>query len=97
MRDIIITVFASTGFWASLTAIFQTIMSKKSSERKALMCILHDRIIFLAEQSIKRGYITLDEYTNLMEMFESYKSLGGNGTAEKIIGRVEHLTIKEDE
>ena len=38
-----------------------------------------DRVRWLGESYIIRGYITLDEKESLAEMYEAYKRLGGNG------------------
>lgn len=43
-----------------------------------------------------RGYITRDEYENLVDyLYIPYKGLHGNGTAEKIINEVKQLPLKE--
>lgn len=54
----------------------------------------HDRIVYLGGKYIQRGGITRDEYENLHDyLFEPYKALGGNGTAQKIMNDVENLPI----
>lgn len=54
----------------------------------------HDRIVYLGGKYIQRGGITRDEYENLHDyLYEPYKSLGGNGTAQKIMNDVENLPI----
>jgi hypothetical protein len=46
-------------------------------------------------QYINRGWITEDEYQTLLELYEPYKKLGGNGSGTKIIKEVEKLPIKK--
>lgn len=58
----------------------------------------HDRICYLGECCIQRGYITKDEYENLHDyLYLPYKKLGGNGTAEKIMKEVDRLSLKDKE
>ena len=55
----------------------------------------HDRIIFLGQQYIDKGFVTKDEYENLHDyLYLPYKELGGNGTAEKVMKEVSNLPIK---
>lgn len=96
--SIISSVFASTGFWAFLTFIIQKKNTKKSAEAQMLKGLGHDRICYLGEYYLQRGYITKEEYENLHDyLFIPYKNLGGNGTAEKIMKEVEYLSLKEKE
>ena len=55
----------------------------------------HDRIIFLGQRYIDKGFVTKDEYENLHDyLFLPYQELGGNGTAEKVMKEVSNLPIK---
>lgn len=93
---IIVSVFGSTGFWALLTAIWQSQTKKKSAESRMLRGLAHDRICELGSRYLKQGYITKDQYENLHDyLFIPYHDLGGNGTAEKITEDVKRLPIKE--
>lgn len=58
----------------------------------------HDRICYLGECYIQRGYITKDEYENLHDyLYLPYKKLGGNGTAERIMKEIDRLSLKDKE
>lgn len=95
---VISTAFASTGFWAFVTTVYQTSHKKKDVQAQMLKGLGHDRICNLGECYIERGYITKDEYENLHDyLFVPYQKLGGNGTAEKIINDVKRLPLKEKE
>lgn len=62
-----------------------------------LLGLGHDRIVYLGGEYIERGCITQDEYKNLHDyLYEPYKALGGNGTAEKIMREVEELPLCKD-
>ena len=96
ISTIVIAIFASTGFWAFVTVIYQNKTKKDNAEAQMLKGIGHDRICCLGESYIKRGYITKEEYENLRDyLYLPYKKLGGNGTAEKIVKDVSNLPIRE--
>lgn len=98
--DVILTivgsVFASGGFWAFITAVMQKHNAKVSTEGKMLRGLAHDRICYLGENYIKQGFVTRDDYENLHDyLYLPYKELGGNGTAEKIMGEVKRLPLHD--
>ena len=96
--SIVGAVFASTGFWAFLTSLIQGKKAKDSAEGQMLKGLGHDRICYLGECYIQRGYIAKDEYENLHDyLYLPYKKLGGNGTAEKVMEEVERLSLKDKE
>lgn len=93
--SIISVVFGAGGFWAFVQAIITTKTSNKSASNQMLMGIGHNLILEQCEGIIARGYVTVDEYDNLINyLFEPYKKLGGNGTAERLVNAVKALPIK---
>ena len=96
--SIVGAVFASTGFWTFLASLIQSKKTKDSAEGQMLKGLGHDRICYLGETYVARGYITKDEYENLHDyLFLPYKKLGGNGTAEKVMKEVEKLPLEKEE
>lgn len=92
---LIIAVFASTGFWAFITALIQRKDSAKNNRDKLLLGLAYDRICYLAGQYIIRGWLTKDEFESLHDyLFVPYKSLGGDGTADKFMDDVRKLPIR---
>lgn len=90
---ILVTLLASSGFWAFVMAMIE----KKSVKNKMLLGLAHDRIIFLAMQYVAKGEITQGEYENLNKyLYEPYKKMGGNGTAERLMQEVNRLKIVPD-
>lgn len=68
--------------------------NKKDNSTKLLLGLAHQEIIRTALRYIDRGSISKDEYQDLMKyLYEPYKALGGNGTAEKFIEKIEELPI----
>lgn len=88
---VVISVIGSSGLWAFL----QHKLDRNNAKTKMLLGLGHDRIIYLCEVYIKRGYLTHDEYENLYEyLYIPYKNMGGNGTAERLIEEVRKLPVK---
>ncbi len=97
IASIVGAIFASTGFWAFVTYLVQRKDIKESAEAQMLKGLGHDRICFLGERYVARGYITKDEYENLHDyLFIPYKKLGGNGTAEKVMKEVDKLPLEKE-
>lgn len=88
---ILLTIFASTGFWTFMSEIFKAKRSKNSVEREALLGLLHDRIFEYGHAYIERGEISVEEYDNFMSLYLPYEKLGGNGTGKKLKIEVDKL------
>ena len=88
---ILTSLIASTGFWTFLDKV----KNNNSKENAMLIGLGHDRIITLGMEYLKRGYIYESEYDNLYNsLYKPYKSLGGNGSAERIMEEVKKLPIR---
>lgn len=97
MSQIIITILctllASTGFWALITKF----LDKKSAKTKMLLGLGHDRIMYLGMRYVENGQISRSEYENLNKyLYEPYKEMGGNGTAERLMREVNKLPMVAD-
>lgn len=91
--SILCTLLASGGFWALVTKLLE----KNSSKSKMLLGLGHDRIMYLGMKYVERGSITQGEYENLNKyLFEPYKAMGGNGSAERLMREVDKLPITND-
>ena len=88
---VISSVLASSGLWT----IVLRHMDKKDTKTDMLVGLGHDRIMFLGNKYIERGWITSDEYENLYKyLYSPYEKLGGNGSAKRIMQEVYKLPIK---
>lgn len=90
----VITVFcavlASSGFWAWL----QGRRDKKDAKTQMILGLGHDRLVFLCMHYIDRGWISNDEYEDLIKyLYNPYKAMKGNGTVEKLMNEVKKLPI----
>ena len=71
-----------------------TIISSVLASSGLWACLAHDRIMYLGMQYVDRGYVTQDEYENLRTyLYDPYKKLGGNGSAERVMKEVDKLPI----
>lgn len=87
------SILASSGFWTYL----QRKSDKKDGNSEMLIGLGHDRIIYLGNRYIERGWITLDEYENIKEyLWGPYDKIGGNGSASRIMREVDKLPIKKN-
>ena len=92
-----------SGFCSLLTFLIQRSDKKKDkkgeeldAQGEMLMGLGHDRITYLGAKYLERGSITVGEYENLNRyLYQPYKKLGGNGTAEKIMNQVKELPVSD--
>lgn len=88
---ILAAVLASSGFWALL----QHKMDSKDAKAQMILGLGHDRIIWLGMSYLNRGWVTHDEYENLVDyLYKPYAAMGGNGTAERIVNEVKKLPVR---
>ena len=92
---IVASVLASGGLWGFLQFYVSKKMEAKDVRTQMLIGLGHDRIIWLGMKYIERGYITHDEYENLVDyLFKPYEAIGGNGSAKRIVDEVKKLPVK---
>lgn len=81
---------ASGGFWVYL----RHRVAEKDAHTILLLSLTHYRIVDLGMEHINKGYINKEEYDDLLRHFyEPYLSLGGNGSAERIMKLVQRLPL----
>ena len=101
LATVLCAVFASSGFWAYMIA--RRDRKRERNEKfnvntRMTMGLGHDRIIWLCEKYIDRGYITSEEYENLRTwLYEPYEAMGGNGTAKRLMAIVDNLPVHKIE
>ena len=96
LTTVILAIFASSGFWAFLVAVFNKLIERRSAKSKMIKGLGHDRIIVLCEKYIAQGWISADDFENLHDyLYVPYKKMGGNGTAEKLMADVMKLPAKK--
>lgn len=99
LAGIITSLITSQGLWAHLSAKWQ----KDSAESELLRGLAHTRIMSLCEKYIERGWITPEEYEDLITyLYHPYLELGGNGTVQKMVDNeinrlpIRHIEMNQD-
>lgn len=88
---VLVGIFGSTGFWCFL----QNRTAKKSVERKMLLAVAFIGVKMSCKCCLDRGYATTEEIEDIEKyLYEPYKDLGGNGTAEMLMDKVKALPNK---
>lgn len=95
------SVLASSGFWAYLQSR-RDCKNAKNDANSAFVDLLkglaHDRIVFIGNRYLERGWVTKDEYEDFVKyLYEPYERVGGNGMARKVMREVENLPLTEPE
>ncbi len=94
--SLVVAVIASSGLWTFITRIYDNKKKHLTNSEKISLGVAHDRIMFLGNMFLKRGYIEPDEYENLHDyLYVPYKEMGGNGAAERLMQEVNKLPIRK--
>ena len=90
--SVVVAVIGSAGFWTWLSHRRE----QKSAQALMLMALGHDRIMALSTKYVERGYITADEYENLLGLYEPYAEMGGNGSGTRMVEACKTLPIHKE-
>ncbi len=55
--------------------------------------LMIDKVRYLGKKYISEGEIHLEDKENLLEMYNAYKKLGGNGHLDTVMYEVNHLKV----
>ena len=85
--------------YEELEALRTYIRETESIEKVHMSLIIASyrfRLIQLCKQFIKQGFLTQDQYDQLLEFYRVYVGLGGNGQAKGYYDRAIALPIKQN-
>lgn len=74
----------------------QQSVGKKDNTSKALMLLLRHELKEYYQLYTDRGYISVEELSEYIELYETYHALGGNGLATKLLEEVKKIDVKGD-
>ena len=98
-ETIIIAIISSSAFATLLSFCTQLIrdrMKNKHGVAAGVKIILYDRIKWMGNKYIDRGFITSEELEDLVEMHRIYHDeLIGNGFLDEIMKKVKALPLKK--
>lgn len=90
------------GLMTILLAMLQRHWAKKDAKTGKLEALVNaqkvvmvDRVRYLGSRYIKQKSVSLEDKETLIEMYNAYKSLGGNGHLETVMQEVEKLPVTE--
>ena len=84
-ESIVVALIGAVGvlLGGGIVTLITFFVQRHDNKNDALMGLLHERIIDKADMYQKRGYISLCELNDFEKyLFNPYKKLGGNGSAE---------------
>ena len=88
---LLVGIFGSTGFWIFI----QNRKSGKSLERKIILSVTFLGVKMSCKALLERGWADTEEIEDIEKyLYEPYKDLGGNGTAEMLMNKVKSLPNK---
>ena len=103
LYSFLLAIVSSSGVATIVVAVLNHRWERKRSSSQKLDAIMAvqrvimvDRVHWLGSSYIKRGAITLEEKENLIEMYNAYKGLGGNGHLKIVMDEVDQLEISKD-
>lgn len=85
----ITALLGGSGIWAWA----KTKRERNDTEDKLLLQVAKNQLVYQGRKYLKRGYITMDEYEEYESEFSVYKTLGGNGLAQRVFKQVDDLPI----
>lgn len=59
--------------------------------------VLQDRLLYLCDKYLDKGYISTTEYKMIVNMYHAYHDLGGNDFITDLFTRVKTLQIKDND
>ena len=83
-----------TGVVSYLTYLMQNVNKLKNNYRKAVVVLLRNDLKALHKEYTTRGWISIDEYEEYSDLYQTYAALGGNGTGTRMKQDVDKLEIR---
>ena len=92
IASIVISIFGSTGLWSFI----QYKMEQKSASRQMILGLGYYKLVKACEEYLDRGWVSIEEYGDLNKyLYQPYIAMGGNGTAQALMEKVEKLPNHE--
>lgn len=66
-------------------------VKRLSLVERGMQALLKDRIIHAYNHNIKQGYCPIYLLEGILDMYEQYHALGGNGTVTRLVKELEQL------
>lgn len=86
--------FVGGGAFVAIVQIIRDVIDKKSAKNVALQFLLLERVRAYAAGPITRTRIKPEELKEWLEMYKTYKKLGGNGYADELKEKITRLPLE---
>lgn len=96
LLTIVITVIASSGFWTFVNNRLTERKRKDSAEIKGIKALLYTQINHECHKVLSQGYVTQEQYDDILFLFTPYEGLNGNGRAKKLWDEVQKLPLRPE-
>ena len=94
---IALAIFASTGFWQFILAVYNNRTKKKTPVDNMVLALGRDKLLFLNKKYRKKGFIPEDDFETYVGLGEAYEAMGGNTLVKKGFEENRKLPVKEDD
>lgn len=84
------------GFLTALIKIVKDYRESLDIRRRTDKILLRDSVKHNINDEIKKGFTTGHKHEEITESYNIYRSLGGNGTVERLYNKYNTLEIKGD-
>lgn len=99
--NILIAALSSSALAAVISGVFTLLSARQKKDNgieAGVRILLYERIKYLGNHFVERGYVTRDEYEDLIKMHEVYHTaLGGNGYLDNLMLEVNKLPHSKQE
>lgn len=99
--NILIAALSSSALAAIISGVFTLLLARQkkgNSIEAGVRILLYDQIKYRGNHFIERGYVTRDEYEDLIKMHEVYHTaLDGNGYLDNLMLEVNKLPHSKQE
>lgn len=72
-------------------------LREQEQVKEGILAILHDRLYQVCQQYIHQGSVSPSALKNIEYLYQSYHTLGGNGTGTELYARVKSLPIQPEQ
>ena len=96
VMTIVVAIFASTGFWQFILAIYNNKTKKKTPMENMVLALGRDKLLDANKKYRKMGFIPEDDFETYIGLGEAYEKMGGNTLVRKGFEENRKLPVREE-
>jgi len=90
----ILVALISSGIVGAIGTAAAKRITKQDPKSAAMRLMLQDKIIYLVEKELARGYTTTAQHKMIRQMYQAYKDLDGNGDMDWFMAEYDRLHLQ---